>query len=76
VSYGKAQIWKEEITGEHVVDCGPKAAPRDYGSRTDQTAAMEGAVAENLRELINRLRELQLDKDRAAGFEPTRVTVR
>lgn len=73
-SRGEAPIWHEEITGEYVVAgqleaCGLKKAPRDFGSSSDETAAMEGAVANNLEVLIKKLRELTLDKGQAVPVE-------
>ncbi len=63
VSDRKAPIWKEKITGEHTIEYGSAAAPRNYGSRSKETAAIEGAVATNLRVLIRKLKDLPLDKD-------------
>jgi hypothetical protein len=68
VSDLKSPIWKEEITGEHVVETGLAATPPNFGWRA-QAHAIEGAVATNLRVLIRQLRELLLNKDCAADAD-------
>ncbi len=62
VSGRKAPLWKDEIAGEHTIHYGFKAGPH-YGSRSTETAAIEGAVAVNLSVLIRRLKDLSFDKD-------------
>ncbi len=63
VSDRKAPIWKEEITGEHTIEYGSAAAQRNYGSRSKEAAAIEAAVATNLRVLIGKLKDLPFYKD-------------